>query len=157
MDLTIFPLKFYTLFKTKFLSILQLFLQLIFQVILIHKKKFKLEESSYRPISLLSNVHKIFEKLMYRKTISLLQKALDDEKIPYGLFIDLEKAFDIASYDILLEKLDLYGIRNISNNWFRFYLSDRFQFVSINGFNPDYKTCSTGFTSRPLLQMILVF
>lgn len=94
---------------------------------------------------------------MYRKTISLLQKALDDEKIPYGLFIDLEKAFDIASYDILLEKLDLYGIRNISNNWFRFYLSDRFQFVSINGFNPDYKTCSTGFTSRPLLQMILVF
>ena len=94
---------------------------------------------------------------MYRKTISLLQKALDDEKIPYGLFIDLEKAFDIASYDILLENLDLYGIRNISNNWFRFYLSDRFQFVSINGFNPDYKTCSTGFTSRPLLQMILVF
>lgn len=94
---------------------------------------------------------------MYRKTISLLQKALDDEKIPYGLFIDLEKAFDIASYDILLEKLDLYGIRNISNNWFRFYLSDRFQFVSINDFTSDYKTIKQGVPQGPILGKPLAY
>ena len=48
------------------------------------------------------------------------------------IFIDLEKAFNIVSHDILLEKLDHYGFRGISN--------DRSQFVSINGFNSDYKT-----------------
>ena len=44
------------------------------------------------------------------------------------------------SHDILLEKIDHYGIRGNSNDCFRSYLSDGSQFVSINGFNPDYKT-----------------
>ena len=45
-------------------------------------------------------------------------------------FIGFEKAFDTVSHDILLEKLDHYGIRGISNDWFRSYLSDRCQFIS---------------------------
>ena len=40
---------------------------------------------------------------------------------------------------MLLEKLNHYGIRGIANDWFSSYLSDRTQFVSINGFNSDYK------------------
>ena len=59
-------------------------------------------------------------------------------------FIDLEKAFDTVSHDILLEKLDHYGIRGISNDWFRSYLSDRSHFASINGFKSDYKTIKYG-------------
>ena len=55
-------------------------------------------------------------------------------------FIDLKKAFDTVSHDILLEKLNHYDIRGIANDWFRSYLSDRTQFVSSNGFNSDYKT-----------------
>ena len=69
-----------------------------------------------------------------------IQKALDDGQFACGIFIDLEKAFDTVSHDILLEKLNHYGIRGIANDWFRSYLSDRTQFVSSNGFNSDYKT-----------------
>ena len=72
--------------------------------------------------------------------LEIIQKALDDGQIACGIFIDLEKAFDTVSHDILLEKLDHYGIRSISNDWFRSYLTDRSQFVSINGFNSDFKT-----------------
>ena len=73
-----------------------------------------------------------------------IQKALDDGQFAYGIFIDLGKVFDTVSHDILLEKLNHYGIRSISNDWFRSYLSDRNQLVSINGFNSDYNTLTYG-------------
>ena len=126
--------------------------------------------SNYRPISLLSNIDKIFEKLKHSRLIEFLeekqilyyrqfkfrkdfltnhviltllegiQKALDDGQFTCGIFIDLEKVFDTVSHHILLEKLNHYGIRGVSNDWFRSYLSYRTQFVSINGFNSGYKT-----------------
>ena len=155
------------------------------KVIPIHKKDSKVEVSIYRPISLLSSIDKYFEKLMYNRLIEFLeerqvvyykqfgfqkdfsrnhvilylleiiQKALDDGKIACGIFISLEKAFDTVSHDILLEKLDHYGIRGISNDWFRSYLSDRSQFVSINGFNSDYKTIKYGVPQGSVLGELL--
>ena len=130
------------------------------KVIPIHKKNSKLEVSNYRPISLSSNIDKIFEKLMHSRLIKFfeekqnlyyrqfgfrkdfstnhailtllesIQEALDDGQFACGIFIDLEKAFNTISHDILLEKLNHYGIRRISNDWFRSYLSDRTQMVS---------------------------
>ena len=92
--------------------------------------------------------------------LEIIQKALDDGQIACGIFIDFEKAFDTVSHDILLEKLDHYGIRGISNDWFRSYLSDRSQFISINGFNSDYKTIkygvSQGSVLGPLLFLIFI-
>ena len=67
-------------------------------------------------------------------------KTLDDRQFACGIFIGLEKAFDTASHDVLLEKLNRGGVRAISSNWFRSCLSDRTQFVSINGFNSGYET-----------------
>ena len=64
------------------------------------------------------------------------------------------------SHDILLEKLDHYGIRGISNDCFRSYLSDRSLFVSINSFNSDYKTIKydvpQGSVLGPLLFIIFI-
>ena len=49
----------------------------------------------------------------------------------FGVFVDLEKAFDTVNHNILLKKLEHYVIRNIANRWFESYLSDRKQFVSL--------------------------
>ena len=62
-----------------------------------------------------------------------IRKNLGKGNIGCGIFVDLQKAFDTVEHDILLSKLEHYGIRGISNEWFKSYLFDRKQFVSING------------------------
>ena len=87
-----------------------------------------------------------------------IQKALDDGQFACGIFIDLEKAFDTVSHDILLEKLNHYGIRGIANDYldrFRSCLSDRTQFVSINVFNSNYKTVKYGVHQSSVLGPLL--
>ena len=64
-----------------------------------------------------------------------IRKALDDGKNACGVFVDLQKAFDTVNHDILIGKLDHYGIRGTANNWFSSYLKNRFQYVSIRGFD----------------------
>ena len=62
-----------------------------------------------------------------------LRKGLNDGNISCGVFVDLQKAFDTVDHKILLATLNHYGIRGISNDWFKSYLSNRNQYVSING------------------------
>ena len=130
------------------------------KVIPVYKKDSKLDFSNYRPISLLSNLDKILEKLMYTRIVKFfnlfyllqfgfrqnystthalisltetIRKCLDEEKLACGIFVDLQRAFDTVEHDILLTKLEHYGVRGLVNDWFKSYLSDRKQFVSING------------------------
>ena len=63
-----------------------------------------------------------------------IRKALDDGNIGCGVFVDLQKAFDTVDHKILLAKLNHYGIRGVSNDWFKSYLSNRNQYVSIYGY-----------------------
>ena len=49
-----------------------------------------------------------------------------------GIFFDLQEVFDIVEHDIFLPKFGPYGICGITNNWFKPYLFNRKQFVSIN-------------------------
>ena len=65
--------------------------------------------------------------------IQKIQEAIKDNKFAIGVFIDLQKAFDTVNHSILLEKLNHYGISGISNTWFKSYLSNRQQFVNIDG------------------------
>ena len=44
-----------------------------------------------------------------------------------ALFFDLQKAFDSVNRQILLQKLEYYGIRSVVLNWFQNYLSNRRQ------------------------------
>ena len=107
----------------------------------IYKSDDKRQLKNYRPISVLPFISKIFEKIVadsvidfledndilyskqfgFRKRhstthaiIALTEKvsmALDSGKIVGGVFMDLKKAFDCVSHDILLNKLYAYGIR----------------------------------------------
>ena len=63
----------------------------------------------------------------------MIKESIDSRKIGCGIFVDLRKAFDTVNHEILLSKLEHYGIRDSILNWVQSYLFDRKQFVSFNG------------------------
>ena len=155
------------------------------KVIPVFKKDSKLDYSNYRPISLLSNIEKILEKLMYRRLCTFLNnnniiydlqfgfrkqystshalisitenipKALDNGNIGCGVFVDMQKAFDTVDHQILLAKLNHYGICGVSNDWFKSYLSDRNQYVSINGYESGLAAINCGVPQGSVLGPLL--
>ena len=155
------------------------------KVVPVFKKDSKLDYSNYRPISLLSNVEKILEKLMYNRLYTFLnsnniiyslqfgfrqqystsqalvniteniRKALDGGNIGCGIFVDLQKAFDTVDHQILLTKLNHYGICGVSNDWFKSYLSNRNQYVSINGFDSGLAAINCGVPQGSVLGPLL--
>ena len=63
-----------------------------------------------------------------------IRKALDDGNIGCGDFSDLQKAFNTVDHQIPLAELNHYGIRGVSNDWFKSYLSNCNQYVYITGY-----------------------
>ena len=72
-----------------------------------------------------------------------------------GIFLDLKKAFDTVDYSILLKKLSHYGLRGVSNDWFKNYLNDRTQYVTINGINSKPQTLHCGVPQGSVLGPLL--
>ena len=60
------------------------------------------------------------------------KKEIDSGKTIIGVFLDLKRAFETIDRNILIEKLNKYGIREVEVKWFKSYLSERFQRVKIN-------------------------
>ena len=60
-----------------------------------------------------------------------IRKAIDNGEISCGEFLDLQKAFDTADHEILLSKLENYGIHSVPLKWFKTFLTQRHQYVSI--------------------------
>ena len=79
----------------------------------------------------------------------------DQNKFACGVFIDLKKAFDTVDHEILLKKLWHYGIRGIANDWFKSYLTNRMQYVSINGISSDLLKVNFGILEESVLGPLL--
>ena len=154
-------------------------------VIPIYKKKDKLLCSNYRPISLLSNLSKIYEKVFHKQLYEFLEqnnmlyerqfgfrskhstdhallaitenikKKIDKQVLACGVFIDLEKAFDTVNHKILLKKLEYYGIKGIPNYWLTDYLTRRQQRVKIGNIFSTYKDITCGVPQGSILGPLL--
>jgi hypothetical protein len=129
----------------------------------IHKTGAKHDMENYRPISVISIIAKIMEKLIHNQlydylivsnlltnsqhgfrpchstTTALLDitnkwyQNMDVVQLNGVVFLDLKKAFDTVDHDILLKKLKIYGIKGMALCWLRSYLSDRMQYCQVNG------------------------
>ena len=75
---------------------------------------------------------------------------IDQGKYNIAVFIDLKKAFDTVNHEILLNKLEYYGVSDKELNWFKLYLDDRKQFiVVVGGIRSKESKVLHGLLSRP--------
>lgn len=121
------------------------------------------DPTNYRPISVTSNISKIFEMSLKRRltdhlkhnrllagnqfgfregvstedaiyqVTKTLYNSINRDKKSLAIYLDLTKAFDTLSHGLLLNKLFNYGVRGVVNDLFLSYLSDRQQVVKVNG------------------------
>lgn len=127
----------------------------------IHKKGSERCCENYRPITLVSSISKIFEKIFFNRLTEFLCKNniiyenqygfmkgknttdaiyaltskiiedLDKKNHCLGLFFDLSKAFDTVNHDLLLERLYSIGIRGLALEWITSYITGRRQYVEV--------------------------
>ena len=81
--------------------------------------------------------------------------SLDEKQFCMGIFIDLRKAFDTVDHEILVEKLEFYGLRGTSGNFLRSYLSNRSQYVRINDTDSDVLYVKCGVPQGSVIGPIL--
>lgn len=140
---------------------------------------------NYRPISILSCLSKVFEKIMsirlynYLSEHSLLAssqfgfrpkystelavhqlcksiyQAIDSKLFQISVFCDLTKAFDTISHEILLQKLLVYGIRGNAHKWFSSYLSHRKQYTAYNNVTSSFCSIPCGVPQGSILGPLL--
>ena len=140
---------------------------------------------NYRPIALVNTLSKVLEKIVSLKltnhleinnllykhqygflrgrsteqnllhVINFISQSLNKGNFCIGIFLDLKKAFDVCSHDILLKKLKKFGIEGKAHDWFKSYLYNRKQKVDIMGNLSDETTINIsvlqGTTLGPIL------
>ena len=84
-----------------------------------------------------------------------IRKNLDNVIFTCGVFIDLEKAFDTVNHKILLSKLDHYGISDNALKWLISYLTNRKQFVKLNGSQSKHGNICCGVPQGSILGPLL--
>ena len=84
-----------------------------------------------------------------------LKQGCDSGKFTCGVFLDFQNTFDTVNHDILLKKLDYYGICYKSNKWLRPFIEDRKQYTTINNARSTDKAISIGVPQESILGPIL--
>ena len=141
-------------------------------VIPLYKSEDPMLFNHYRPVSLLCVLSKVFEKIIYSRLLDFFLKIIHDNQFGFrkghsthmalmilmdkiakslesgelviGVFLDFSKTFDTVNHDVLLQKLQHYGIRGSALKWFQSYLSDRCQYVTYNGLESSKKAINCG-------------
>ena len=141
--------------------------------------------SNYRPISILPCLSKVLEKLFYSRLFDFLIKfnvlnhhqygfrqhhstymailelvnniyqGFENNEYTIGIFVDLKKAFDTVNHNILLDKLNFYGIRGTPLAWLASYLSNRQQYVQVHDHASSYMKIKCGVPQGSVLGPLL--
>ena len=157
----------------------------IAKVVPIYKNKDRQIMDNYRPVSVLPSVSKILEKVVFKRlhaflthhsilyecqfgfrpkfsaidAISLFNynvcKTLENNKVGLGVFLDLSKAFDTIDHEILIKKLNFYGIRGRALEWFKSYLCNRKQYVLFQGNKSEMASITHGVPQGSILGPLL--
>ena len=82
-------------------------------------------------------------------------QAIEKQHKTSCIFLDFAKAFDIVNHDILIKKLEYYGIRGKPLNWLISYLSNRKQAVKIDQTLSSFQTITCGVPQGSILGPLL--
>ena len=85
----------------------------------------------------------------------MMRQALDGDKFACAVSTDLQKAFDTVDHGILLSKLNHYGVRGASYQWFKTYLTGRQQYTTIAHLKSEFCSINYGVPQGSVLGPIL--
>ena len=155
------------------------------KVIPLYKQKEDFLFCNYRPVSLLSSVSKVFERIMYNQiytyltqlkvfyksqygfrqfhstelaTLELIDRityAMDTNHLPVNIYLDLSKAFDTLDHSILVFKLKYYGFKEKALDLMINYLNNRTQQVQYNDTLSDILVVKCGVPQGSILGPLL--